>query len=42
MQMRAIARPRRAVQERTGEAPLVEVMHPLVALPRGAARGCAR
>ncbi len=31
MQIRAIARAARAVQERTGEAPLVEVMHPLVA-----------
>src|SRR4051794_27615639 len=30
MQIRAIARAARAVQERTGEAPLVEVMHPLV------------
>jgi pyruvate,orthophosphate dikinase len=30
MQVRAIARAARAVQERTGEAPLVEVMHPLV------------
>jgi pyruvate,orthophosphate dikinase len=31
MQIRAIARAARAVQERTGDAPLVEVMHPLVA-----------
>ena len=30
MQMRAIARAAKAVQERTGDAPLVEVMHPLV------------
>ena len=30
MQVRAIARAARAVAERTGEAPLVEVMHPLV------------
>jgi pyruvate,orthophosphate dikinase len=30
MQVRAIARAARAVQERTGAAPLVEVMHPLV------------
>jgi pyruvate, orthophosphate dikinase len=30
MQVRAIARAARAVQERTGEAPLVEIMHPLV------------
>ena len=30
MQVRAIARAAKAVQERTGEAPLVEVMHPLV------------
>jgi pyruvate,orthophosphate dikinase len=30
MQVRAIARAARAVQERVGEAPLVEVMHPLV------------
>ncbi len=30
MQIRAIARAARAVAERTGEAPLVEVMHPLV------------
>jgi pyruvate,orthophosphate dikinase len=31
MQIRAIARAARAVQERDGDAPLVEVMHPLVA-----------
>ena len=31
MQIRAIARAARAVHERTGAAPLVEVMHPLVA-----------
>jgi len=30
MQVRAIARAALAVQERTGEAPLVEIMHPLV------------
>jgi pyruvate,orthophosphate dikinase len=30
MQIRAIARAALAVQERTGEAPLVEIMHPLV------------
>jgi pyruvate,orthophosphate dikinase len=30
MQVRAIARAAKAVQERTGEAPLVEIMHPLV------------
>jgi pyruvate,orthophosphate dikinase len=30
MQMRAIARAAKAVKERTGDAPLVEVMHPLV------------
>jgi pyruvate,orthophosphate dikinase len=30
MQLRAIARAGRAVQERTGDAPLVEIMHPLV------------
>jgi pyruvate, orthophosphate dikinase len=30
MQVRAIARAARAVGERTGEAPLVEIMHPLV------------
>ena len=31
MQVRAIIRAAAAVQERTGEAPLVEIMHPLVA-----------
>jgi pyruvate,orthophosphate dikinase len=31
MQIRAIARAARVVQQRTGDAPLVEVMHPLVA-----------
>jgi pyruvate,orthophosphate dikinase len=31
MQVRAIIRAARAVEERTGEAPLVEIMHPLVA-----------
>jgi pyruvate,orthophosphate dikinase len=30
MQLRAIARAAKAVQERAGEAPLVEIMHPLV------------
>src|SRR5256886_14568624 len=30
MQVRAIIRAARAVDERTGEAPLVEIMHPLV------------
>jgi pyruvate,orthophosphate dikinase len=30
MQVRAIARAARAVQQRTGESPLVEIMHPLV------------
>jgi pyruvate, orthophosphate dikinase len=30
MQVRAIARAARAVQERTGDAPCVEIMHPLV------------
>ena len=30
MQVRAIVRAARAVQERSGEAPLVEIMHPLV------------
>jgi pyruvate,orthophosphate dikinase len=30
MQVRAVARAARAVRERTGEAPLVEIMHPLV------------
>ncbi len=31
MQVRAIIRAARAVEDRTGEAPLVEIMHPLVA-----------
>ena len=31
MQVRAIARAARAVAERTGNAPRVEIMHPLVA-----------
>jgi pyruvate, orthophosphate dikinase len=31
MQVRAIIRAARAVEQRTGEAPLVEIMHPLVA-----------
>jgi pyruvate, orthophosphate dikinase len=31
MQVRAIIRAAKAVEERTGEAPLVEIMHPLVA-----------
>jgi pyruvate,orthophosphate dikinase len=31
MQVRAIARAAKAVRERTGDAPLVEIMHPLVA-----------
>jgi pyruvate,orthophosphate dikinase len=31
MQVRAIIRAARAVEERTGESPLVEIMHPLVA-----------
>src|SRR4029079_2300485 len=30
MQVRAIARAAKAVQERAGDAPLVEIMHPLV------------
>jgi len=30
MQLRAIARAAKAVQERSGDAPLVEIMHPLV------------
>ncbi len=36
MQVRAIVRAARAVRERTGEAPLVEIMHPLVGFTRGA------
>jgi pyruvate,orthophosphate dikinase len=38
MQVRAIARAARAVQGRTGQAPLVEVMHPLVAFREELAR----
>ncbi len=38
MQVRAIARAARAVQERTGQVPLVEVMHPLVAFREELAR----
>jgi pyruvate,orthophosphate dikinase len=38
MQIRAIARAAQAVQERTGEAPLVEVMHPLVGFREELAR----
>jgi pyruvate, orthophosphate dikinase len=38
MQVRAIARAARAVQERTGSVPLVEVMHPLVAFREELAR----
>jgi pyruvate,orthophosphate dikinase len=38
MQIRAIARAAGAVQERTGDAPLVEVMHPLVAFREEMAR----
>jgi pyruvate,orthophosphate dikinase len=38
MQIRAIARAARAVLERTGEAPLVEVMHPLVGFREELAR----
>jgi pyruvate, orthophosphate dikinase len=38
MQIRAIARAARAVQERTGQAPLVEVMHPLVGFREELAR----
>jgi pyruvate, orthophosphate dikinase len=38
MQIRAIARAARAVQERTGEAPFVEVMHPLVGFREELAR----
>jgi pyruvate,orthophosphate dikinase len=33
MQVRAIARAAKAVQARTGDAPLVEVMHPLIGFP---------
>jgi pyruvate,orthophosphate dikinase len=38
MQVRAIARAARAVQERGGDAPLVEVMHPLVGFREELAR----
>jgi pyruvate,orthophosphate dikinase len=38
MQIRAIARAARAVQERTGNVPLVEVMHPLIAFREEIAR----
>jgi pyruvate,orthophosphate dikinase len=38
MQVRAIVRAARAVAERTGEAPLVEIMHPLVAFREELAR----
>ena len=38
MQIRAIARAARAVAQRTGEAPLVEVMHPLVGFREELAR----
>src|SRR6476469_10097849 len=38
MQIRAIARAARAVQERTGDAPLVAVMHPLVGFREELAR----
>ncbi len=38
MQIRAIARAARAVQQRTGQAPLVEVMHPLVGFREELAR----
>jgi pyruvate,orthophosphate dikinase len=38
MQIRAMARAARAVQQRTGDAPLVEVMHPLVAFREELAR----
>ncbi len=38
MQVRAIVRAARAVSERTGEAPLVEIMHPLVAFREELAR----
>ena len=37
MQVRAIVRAALAVRERTGEAPRVEIMHPLVGVRRGAA-----
>jgi pyruvate, orthophosphate dikinase len=38
MQVRAIVRAARAVDERTGEAPLVEIMHPLVGFAEELAR----
>ena len=38
MQVRAIVRAARAVHERTGEAPLVEIMHPLVGFAEELAR----
>jgi pyruvate,orthophosphate dikinase len=38
MQIRAIARAAQAVHERTGKAPLVEVMHPLIAFREELAR----
>ena len=38
MQVRAIVRAARAVAERTGEAPLVEIMHPLVGFKEELAR----
>ncbi|MGH3008880.1 MAG: pyruvate, phosphate dikinase [Gaiellaceae bacterium] len=38
MQVRAIARAAKAVQERGGEAPLVEIMHPLVGFRQELAR----
>ncbi len=38
MQVRAIVRAARAVEDRTGEAPLVEVMHPLVGFQEELAR----
>jgi pyruvate,orthophosphate dikinase len=38
MQVRAIVRGARSVQERTGEAPLVEIMHPLVGFTEELAR----
>ena len=38
MQVRAIVRAARAVAERTGEAPLVEIMHPLVGFKQEFAR----
>jgi len=38
MQIRAIARAAQAVHERTGEAPLVEIMHPLVGFREELAR----